>query len=603
MQTTTITNTTIHKQGQSTTLVVLLHGFNQTAERLAQVRRVVEKNNFNADILAPNLPFSIFSMAHPSHVVADLLILIDQAFEKSREGGAPGYQHILLIGHSIGALFARKLYVCAWGEQPKAPFEPALKDLVAKKGQPLSSARPWAHLVDRVILLAAMNRGWSVSHHQSLLKAILVRIGKFIGSIVRMIFGRMPIVFSVQRGAPFLTQLRLQWLFMCRAEPWKPKRTKMALTIQLLGSVDDLVSPNDNIDLVAGQDFIYLDVPVSNHSTIVEMDDPKNGEARRSTIVDMNDLDNREARGRVFKDALFKCAHELQEDQLVLEDSISSKNYKVTDVVFVIHGIRDEGYWTQKIARRVMAKGNGNEKQRIFASETSSYGFFPILSFFLPSRRWEKVEWLMDQYAETCARYPKAERFHYVGHSHGTYLLARALKEYPACRFDRVVFAGSVVQRHYDWQQFIEKKQVGAVLNFVASGDWVVAFFPKGLQSLRHKDLGSAGHDGFREAPKIFQPDGYIEGGHSAALKESMWEAIAGFIVKDSAQMPEVSTKLLSKQRAWLVRYPVWPLVWLSLLVIIVSGVCVIIRCFPDYHWVAPLLLYGIVLRKIATKL
>lgn len=42
------------------------------------------------------------------------------------------------------------------------------------------------------------------------------------------------------------------------------------------------------------------------------------------------------------------------------------------------------------------------------------------------------------------------------------------------------------------------------MLNYVASGDWVVAFFPKAMELLGIQDIGSAGHDGFR----AFQPDG-----------------------------------------------------------------------------------------------
>ena len=42
-----------------------------------------------------------------------------------------------------------------------------------------------------------------------------------------------------------------------------------ALTIQLLGSRDDMVAPEDNIDLVSGRDFIYLDVPYSGHEDVI----------------------------------------------------------------------------------------------------------------------------------------------------------------------------------------------------------------------------------------------------------------------------------------------------------------------------------------------
>ena len=232
-------------------------------------------------------------------------------------------------------------------------------------------------------------------------------------------------------------------------------------TVQLLGSVDDRVSPEDNVDLVTGSDFVYLDVPSSGHASIIEMDDSPAGKGRRECFVH----------------ALIATSEELQAKKVMpSDDAPQSTNDKVTDVIFVIHGIRDEGFWTQKIARHV--KFVGESTTRHFQTETSSYGYFAMLPFLLPSRRRAKVEWLMDQYTEALARYPKAE-YSFVGHSNGTYMLARALRDYPACHFKRVVFAGSVVRCDYEWAKLLREKRVEAVLNYVATADWVVALFPK----------------------------------------------------------------------------------------------------------------------------
>ena len=69
------------------------------------------------------------------------------------------YEDIYLIGHSIGGLIARKVYVTACGQLPEAPFEPELQD---------QQPRQWANRVRRIILLAGMNGGWKISHHFSL---------------------------------------------------------------------------------------------------------------------------------------------------------------------------------------------------------------------------------------------------------------------------------------------------------------------------------------------------------------------------------------------------------------------------------------------------
>jgi pimeloyl-ACP methyl ester carboxylesterase len=246
-----------------------------------------------------------------------------------------------------------------------------------------------------------------------------------------------------------------------------------------------------------------------------------------------------------------------------------------------MHGIRDEGYWTHKLARQVkrLASEQGDLDQ--WATDTSSYGYFPMLPFLLSSYRRKNVEWLMDQYTEAIARYPNA-KVSYIGHSNGTYLLAKALEVYPCCRFDKVVFAGSVVNRRYRWRQFINARppRVGAVLNFVATRDWVVAFFPKLFQFFGRHDLGSAGHDGFklteRPSPNFYQLT-YVKGGHGAALDEDVWKTIASFIINGVADTDDFVHK--SKRRNWLVwlvgKFP--PVVWLALLGLVVTiwvGLC-----------------------------
>ena len=160
--------------------------------------------------------------------------------------------------------------------------------------------------------------------------------------------------------------------------------------------------------------------------------------------------------------------------------------------------------------------------------------------FLLPWMRRAKVEWLLDQYVVAKAFHPAAD-FAYVGHSNGSYLLAKGLELCPAVRFRRVVFAGSVVQRRYGWRRFLPQVlpspalakaarwQVERMVNYVATADWVVAIFPHGLERLGLQDLGGAGHTGF-EIETL--PSGtacpvtnikYIEGGHGAALAAKNW--------------------------------------------------------------------------------
>ena len=196
-------------------------------------------------------------------------------------------------------------------------------------------------------------------------------------------------------------------------------------------------------------------------------------------------------------------------------------------MVFVIHGIRDEGHWTQKIAaraRRIFELENPTKK---IAVETSSYGYFSMLEFLSRSARRQKIHWLMDEYVEAKRRFPKA-KFSYISHSNVTHPLAQALLDYPGVTFDRIAFAGSVVTSRFDWEPLLESKQVGHVLNFTASHDWVVARFPRLAEiipRLRHivgQNLGGAGVRSFRS--DTVKNNSHVIGGHSAAIAE--WTGI-----------------------------------------------------------------------------
>ena len=217
----------------------------------------------NADIVLPKLPAGTFSFADPNAIVQQLLELIDRAWaERQHCPDGQSYARIILVGHSLGALLARKVYVCACGQNADAPFEPE----IVQRGEP---TREWASKVERIILFAGMNRGWTISHHLPLQKAILIRLGVFIGDILKLIRRRRLLYFQMRRGAPFITQLRIQWLSLLRHASMDKQGLGNALVIQLLGSIDDLVAPDDNLDLVTGQNFIYLDVPRSGHGNKV----------------------------------------------------------------------------------------------------------------------------------------------------------------------------------------------------------------------------------------------------------------------------------------------------------------------------------------------
>lgn len=529
----------------TTELVVVLHGMGGSPRKMEKVFCAVRKAKPAADIFLPRLPYADWKGAlclqPPDVIVARLVEAIDRLWER-RKGAGGRYKEIVLIGHSMGSVIVRKLAVVAHGEDPEAPLGDILAGFAGQQ-------REWAPAVRRIVLLAGMSRGWSPSSALDWVTTVLFSIGSFIGDTV---FNGNLTIFGIRTGAPFLIQTRLQWLaLMRRAE--RPSIT----VVQLLGTKDDLVAPDDTVDFAVDieddqQSFVLIEVPRTGHFDIVDMAPPTGQGPDRPAA---------EARWEIFVKAIA-----LPEPALItlgirrdlMADSLPPKrNVTVSDVVFVIHGIRDKGFWTQKIARSIRreAEHTGSE----FRSMTTSYGYFAMAPFVLPWVRRRKVAWLMDRYTEAKARYPKA-RFSYVGHSNGTYLVARALRDYPAAHFRRIVFAGSVVRHDYDWKKLIRgpRQRVESILNYVATNDWVVAIFTNGMQPFPAIDLGSAGHDGFRQLapPQAMLQSGrpvvhstnidgadsyevrYVHGGHGAGVQESQWDDIAAFVVNGTPPRP-----------------------------------------------------------------
>ena len=213
-----------------------------------------------------------------------------------------------------------------------------------------------------------------------------------------------------------------------------------------------------------------------------------------------------------------------------------------------------------------------------------------------------KVEWLLDQYVTTKSLYPDAP-FYYVGHSNGTYLAASALLQCEAVRFDRIVFAGSVVRRDFAWRRLIDQGQVKRVLNYVATADWVVAIFPKALQTVNWQDLGSAGHDGFNPGLGEVVEIEYVPGAHAAALKEQNWNGIADFIVNDGTPRPTD----LPKKRDILTKLAGWgsPVLFASaVLLVLAAGFGLLYPLFDSPNWYFAILFaaYLALVRLVATK-
>ncbi len=560
-----IADATPQSRGKSTSLVVVLHAPTSCPEDMDGVRSAVMNTMGDADLLIPGLPLHLTSNADPVAITIALLEAIDSAEKQRQERFGEGYSEIILIGHCVGALLARKLYIFAQGENDDAVFEATL------------DRRPWAHKVMRIILLASLNRGWSIESNLPRAKAVLLRCGEGIARLLN----KGHLWLSCRRGADFITELRIQWLSMLR------HNDRAALTIQLLGTIDDLVIQDDDIDLQIGKNFIYLEVPRSGHKNVIDFE----GEAGA-------------VRRAIFVDALTASEQHLKNKNEIQIAPEHEPDTSVRNVVFIVHGIRDHGFWTNRVARKIQRVARDEEQRYI--TVTSSYGYFPMWPFiFSYFKRQMNVFWLMDQYTLALAKYPNA-RFSFVGHSNGTYLLASALEMYPSCRFDRVVFAGSVIRTTFPWDQMITAGRIREIRNFVATNDWVVAVFPGVYEQLGISDLGRSGSDGFKPDLPVDQHK-WVGGGHNAAIKEDTWQSIAEFIVKGrSAPAPELKpapSRIVSVLSAGAL------VCWLLLVCAVIGLFWLLISAWPDSWkavsnwWLLPTAVYFFGLYHVLNKI
>ncbi|GAQ79647.1 hypothetical protein KFL_000350040 [Klebsormidium nitens] len=621
-------------------LVVLMYGYSHTRQTLDPIIRAIEEDkgqtrssggqqgsaHVDVDILVPGLPATpldsilgtnwfgpcgVFSVTHPDTILEAMHREVVKAVDKGE------YTKLVLVGHSIGAVLVRNLYLKLHDDDgsSRARTFCGEKSELAANGAPHSDSAARPPLDVRLVLLSGTNRGFAFGNgvrslsSNLVLNAILAGLLPYTRILVGLIetLARRPVFFisHFRRGSVYICKSRLKWLEMARPDvkrtrgspdsprpprPEKPTRPP-PFVVQLAGSNDNAASPQDDIDLLvldaerpgpASEDrFVYRTILGSDHESVLDVSDAdkKFGKVRREAVLSAL-FEPPETLVALDETKLIASTEELSNRSKLRQNVEKGKH-----VVFVLHGIRDYGFWTSKLARSIQKSVWDAEKNKSTSEELdqkwhframgTAYGYFGALPFLLAWDRQTKVEWFMDEYVTARAEFPHAD-FHFVGHSNATYIAARALAEYDCCEFERVVFAGSVVETTYPWEKVLEtqpghqKPQVGCVLNYVATADWIVATFPKAFERLCGcfgLGLGGGGSDGFSDlTDRLLEagesalhpkdepggnpafPDGssyqvkYIVGGHGAGVQDINWRAIANFVTGTTAADPKTES-------------------------------------------------------------
>lgn len=495
-------------------LFVLIHGYrSQTEQDWRPVR----------DALRPH--GDLLSVTYPAHAVSNanaekVSLGVSEVIEKAQKVG--GYDKIVLVGHSMGALIARKAFLYGVGGTNHRRYEEVV--------QPAA----WAAKVERIVLLAGMNRGWDISGKKPMDMKWDGYLEWWLGSSFAELTGMGSLIMEMQTGSPFVANLRLEWIYWNRKQA-KAKKPPL-LVVQLLGDIDDMVSDADNTDLsTVGGSFVFLRVRGSGHASILDFD-ARQQYSRQSPLG--------EYREKRFLLAAIGEGKDVMSANNVLPPPTDGR---LKHLVFVLHGIRDYGEWSASFETALNSRfvqpeetdppSEKPKEKKELAIVPLRYGYFGMGPFLLRTDRQKYVRWFMDEYTETIARYPNiardpsddAELIDFVGHSNGTYLLTSALKRYRSLRVRRVVFGGSVVRKDYDWSSMMSDvpnakrddfAQVQKMRNYVAADDWVVGLLPRFFEPAPmcylNDDLGSAGFNGFDDS----RVDNirFITGSHGAFL-------------------------------------------------------------------------------------
>ncbi|MEG3790690.1 hypothetical protein V1318_11230 [Lysobacter sp. CCNWLW3] len=534
--------------GQASTLVVLVHGMPGLG-RFRGALDLVARAMPEADRLIVDYRGGWIRGYTSNADALEIADAIEQGIHSEFKRGQ--YERVILLGYSAGAALLRKALVWAYGqEEDRAAF--------GRRGK-----RDWVDRSERLVLLAGMNRGWTVSPRPRAMGWPTCWFIRAYHALARLLgIGRL--LLSMHSGSPFIADTRVQWIRIARSDEVVQGRQPFPQVIQLIGNRDDLVSKEDGQDLDTAAGTVFRTIAQTGHKEIGSA----LGDAGTPAALE---------RRRLIELAVLGRIDELEPDRVELRE-----DREVTRLVYVMHGIRDYGDWTDKIRGEIERRcGDSGEKVAVF---NAKYGYFPMARFLLYADRQRNVRDFMDRYTEHLAHYPNVRAVDYVGHSNGTYILASALQRYVTMRVRRVFFAGSVVPSDYPWAQLVEDGRVERVINVVATADWVVAYFPKLFEQIAGLfristsrswlDLGGAGFNGFRDSGVAAAVDD---------LKFAVGEHGTGVAVAEPAKLNAIASYVVAGDHEGLLAFEgasaqngkigfssnLSPLVWLALITLL----------------------------------
>lgn len=530
---------------KTNTLVVALHGWDGHGpahkKNFEAVIETIKKTIPEADLLVPSYNNVWFSNENPYRVAECLDELIHYQYNKAIKNGHV-YSKIILVAHSLGGMIMRKAYLFGNG------FTQDRRSSEGKRTTP----KAWAKQVERIVLLSGLNNGWSLDDPPKDMGWFYYRRDKFFLGLATFL-NQARFIRALERGTPFISNTNIQWVELASSD-------KVCPVIQLVPGEEDRVSVKDNKESASSTNFIFIDVVNANHQNVVLVNQEGN----------LQDY---------FNEALTSPIAILTENYSPVVNNVATET-DVTDVIFVMHGIRDFGGWTKEFVKTV----ESISKKCVVI--TPRYNYFPIIDFLILPKRQNNVKWFVNEFAMYYAKFPNA-KFSFVGHSNGTYIVASALEKYHALKLHRIVVAGSVIRCDYPWDSLVKQGRLHELRNDLADSDWAVAYCARYMESwndltkrlfnlqFKHfSDIGTGGYNGFLERAGHETEVAYFKGGHSAAIiNPENVRSICNFVLNGEKKYP----KLVDNQNKLISTTSRIVIIWgTALLVGIVWGIALI---------------------------
>ncbi len=207
----------------------------------------------------------------------------------------------------------------------------------------------------------------------------------------------------------------------------------------------------------------------------------------------------------------------------------STVEKKVDYLLFYTHGFNTRGEWKNDLTEVITSMER--KKNINFISIPWDYGTF-IIKFLIQPARKKAISKFEKKHRETMDLYGRTVCNCLVAHSFGTYITGTAIQRNEKFIFDKIIFAGNILDINYNWQNLKDKGQISNVLIEKSTNDFAVlcAFISRKL--LFQKWIGYAGRFGFSSTYPFIE---VIESksGHSGMLtKKNMIDNWFQFLIK-----------------------------------------------------------------------